>query len=184
MPKLLNMTLTALKQRIEKNPVYSIQRSYGFGMECTFTWSKPASIQAINQFEEAYGFVLPEDYKAFLTLHNGAELFQDIGSDSPHWHIFGLDEIEDALERYPTPAHVYIIAKYDQTLIGVDNTRVKMGAKSYLLDQSTYTSARDDPEPMSLNFELWLDRLIAAQGDHYWFWNHIDPNNMFDGFPE
>ncbi|MNL70493.1 hypothetical protein D3C87_1955040 [compost metagenome] len=78
---------------------------------------------------------------------------------------------------------MYIIAKFDQTLICVDSNYVKHGRKDYLFDQSIYTSSRDNGEPLNLNFELWLDRLLVSQGDHFWLWNSITPENINNYYP-
>ncbi|MNC40441.1 hypothetical protein D3C76_268380 [compost metagenome] len=183
MSKLIIASLEALKKTLHHNTPYQIQRNFGYHLNCSFSFSKPALLKEIEDFEAETNLKLPEDYMFLLSLHNGMELYKDVEESAPHWHIFGVDEILDALERYPTPEHMYIIAKFDQTLICVDSNYVKHGRKDYLFDQSIYTSSRDNGEPLNLNFELWLDRLLVSQGDHFWLWNSITPENINNYYP-
>jgi len=182
MSKLISASLETLKKTLNNIP-FPIQRNLGYQLNCSFSFSRPAEPQEIEDFQTETDFLLPDDYKFFLSLHNGAQLYMDVEGIEPHWHIFGIDEIQDALEKYPTPDHIYIIAKYDQTLICVNNTYVKEGRRDYLFDQSIYTVSRDNAEPLELNFELWLDRLLVSQGDHFWLWKSITPDNLNDLFP-
>ncbi|KHL92947.1 hypothetical protein QW71_26530 [Paenibacillus sp. IHB B 3415] len=182
MSKLIVASLDALKKTMQNNIPFQIQRNLGYYLKCSFSFSKSANSKEIEDFESETNLKLPEDYKFFLSLHNGMELYKDVEESAPHWHIFGIDEILDALEKYPTPEHVYTIAKFDQTLICVNSDYVKDGKKGYLLDQSIYTSSHNDGDPLHLNFELWLDRLLVSQGDHFWLWNSITPENLNDYF--
>lgn len=183
MSKLILASLEALKKAIFNNKIFYIQRNLGFQLTCTFSFSKPALLNEIEEFEAETDLKLPEDYKFFLSLHNGMELYKDIEESAPHWHIFGVDEIQDALQKFPTPDHVYVIAKFSETLICVNSDYVEQGRKDYLFDQSIYTSARDHGEPLNLSFELWLDRLLVSQGDQFWLWNGITPENLNKYFP-
>lgn len=182
MSKLINASLETLKKTLHNNFPFPIQRNLGFYLNCSFSFSKPATAKEIDEFQIETNFFLPEDYKFFLTLHNGAELYKDVEGVESHWHIFGIDEIQDALEKYPTPEHIYIIAKYDQTLICINNKYVEQGRKDYLFDQSIYTCTQDNAEPIELNFELWFDRLLASQGSHFWLWKSMTPDNLYDFF--
>lgn len=183
MSKLIIASLEALKKVICNNKNVRIQRNLGFQLSCTFSFSKPVSLKEIEDFEAETDFKLPDDYKFFLSLHNGMELYKDVEESEPHWHIYGVDEILDALEKFPTPENVYVIAKFSETLICVNSDYVKQGRKDYIFDHSIYTSARDIGDPLNLNFELWLDRLLVSQGDHFWLWNGITPENLNKYFP-
>lgn len=180
MSSLIRKVLESLTSRLLKQPVIIIQRTFGYTLEYTCTFTKPVAGTEIEEFQAETGYLLPEDYMYFLSLHNGAMLFRDIRGEDPHWNIFAVDEIEDALERYPTPDPIYVIAKFAETLICVNDDYVKQGRKDYLFDQSIYTCTHDNPEPIGLNFELWLDQLIAAQGDCFWSWKHMRPELLHD----
>lgn len=170
---LLDLTLDGLKKRLRKSSLNVIQRTQGYTLNTSCSFSKPASKREIDEFQKETGLILPNSLKLFLSIHNGAELFKDEEEKvEPSWYVLGLDEIEDYLERYPAPSHIYVIAKYDQTLICVNAKRVKEGREDYLLDRSVYDSAEYEGEPINLNFEIWFDRLITAQGAFFWSWNH------------
>ncbi|MNB65947.1 hypothetical protein D3C75_124100 [compost metagenome] len=160
-------TLDRLKRRLaEMPPDRSLNPLDPFPEPPCFFF-RPATAHEFKEFEETTGIVLPEDYRFFLTLHNGVELFRDVHRGNPSWHIFGLDEIEDARGSYPTPDDYYVIAKHDQTLITVNVIYVKEGRNDYLFDSDTY-SCTHIPNPINLNFEVWLERLIAADGKYFW----------------
>ncbi|MFC6548700.1 SMI1/KNR4 family protein [Cohnella cellulosilytica] len=156
-----------------------IQRTLGFIQKCSFSFYKPANQEEIAKFVIETGFTLPSGYLDFLQIHNGALLFQDeSGKGNPSWIIFGLDDVTDYHEQYHLTEKMYPIAKYDQTLICVDNQAVIDGREDYLFDRSIYDSPENEGENMHLNFELYLDRLIVSQGDHFWFWNTLNAHNF------
>ena len=60
-----------------------------------FKWKEPATALEINDFEEKHNIILPEDFKKFLKISNGAVLFEDIQYGQWGCKIYGLDEITD-----------------------------------------------------------------------------------------
>ncbi|MBR8643896.1 SMI1/KNR4 family protein [[Brevibacterium] frigoritolerans] len=51
-----------------------IQHTEGLIYEVTCDFNAPASEKAIKLFEDQTGWTLPQDYREFLLLHNGANL--------------------------------------------------------------------------------------------------------------
>lgn len=179
MNKLLQVTLKSLKQRITSGQLVSFYRGLGYSRECKFSFYKAATNKEIEEFETETGTLLPESYKEFLLLHNGARLFEVINDelDQSNWFVFGHEEISDYRAMEIMPDHMYPIAKYDQTLICVNENRLKEGQEDYLFDRTIYTGADVEGEDIKLNFEIWFERLIIAQGEHFWFWNILNATN-------
>lgn len=179
MNKLLHATLNALKTRIALGQLNSFHRGFGYTKECKFSFYKAATSSEMEDFIEKTETLLPDSYEEFLLIHNGAILFEVINDeyDYTNWLVFGHDEISEYREKDIMPEYMYPIAKYDQTLICVNEERLKEGREDYLFDRTIYSGAGEDGEDMKLNFELWLERLIIAQGEHFWFWDKLNATN-------
>ncbi|GMK40427.1 hypothetical protein PCCS19_34830 [Paenibacillus sp. CCS19] len=168
----LILSLSALKDRIRRNPIFEIQRELGYTMTCSFLFYNPATEQLLSEFCNDTGFNLSHGFRKFLMIHDGAILFKDQSNRAePPWLIFGLDQIVDHLNDFPAPEHMYPIAKYDQTIIYVNDLLLKEGKDNYLYDRTIYDPSDHEGTAIGLNFELWFERLIVSQGAHFWFWN-------------
>lgn len=174
----LFLTLTSLKERLINTPIIKGQRELGYLFECSFVFHNACTEERINEFTEETAFEIPQGYREFLLIHDGAILFQDeSGQSNPSWIIFGIDDIIDYLNIHPVPKHLYPIAKYDQTVVFVNGDRVSEGREDYLFDRSIYDSIDCEGVDIKLNFELWFERLIVSQGSHFWFWNQLNATN-------
>ncbi|NOU75539.1 hypothetical protein GC098_29890 [Paenibacillus sp. LMG 31458] len=175
MNQMVYKTLESLKARIEKSPTMYFQRGSGHLMPCSFSFYKPTSEENILTFFEETGFHIPESYKDFLMLNDGAILFNDISEyANGAWAIFGLEDILDYIEQKEASDNLYVIAKYDSTLIYIDSSRVKAGREDYIFVGSAYVP---DAEDIVLNFELWFERLVVSQGSFFWDWNTLNSLN-------
>lgn len=176
MNKIIYLTLKNLKTRLAKQPIQWIQRGYGYLKPCTCALYKGAAPDQIYSLVKETGFFLPTSYIDFLKMHDGAILFQDQSEYvDPPWYIFGLEEIMEYWEQKELPPNLYAIAKYDQTIIFIDSSRVKEGREDYLFEGSTIGHTY---EAINLNFELWFERLIVSQGAYFWYWNNYSLKNF------
>ncbi|MFB0843107.1 SMI1/KNR4 family protein [Paenibacillus oleatilyticus] len=177
MNKIVYLTLKSLKARLAKQPTLWIQRESGYVIPCTCSLYKAAKPEELYSFVKETGFFLPTSYIDFLKMHDGAILFQDQSEyvDTP-WYIFGLEEIMEYSEQNELPPNLYAIAKYDQTVIFIDSSRVKEGREDYLFEGSILNLA-DEFKAIDLNFELWFERLIVSQGAFFWYWNNYSLKN-------
>jgi hypothetical protein len=173
--QLVYQTLKSLKEHIEKSPTMYFQRGSGHLKPCSFSFYKATSEAHIASFVEETGYYLPESYRDFLMLNDGAILFNDISEHaSGGWSIFGLEDILDFIDKKEAPENLYVIAKYDSILIYIDSSRVKEGREDYIFVGSTYVP---DAEDIFLNFELWFERLVVSQGSFFWDWNILNAHN-------
>ncbi|MDN4593016.1 SMI1/KNR4 family protein [Polycladomyces subterraneus] len=72
---LIQKTLAGLKKRLVDNKL-TVQKEEGFVEEMEFYFREPATDEEIQTFTRSTGVQLPEDYKTFLRIHNGAVLFK------------------------------------------------------------------------------------------------------------
>lgn len=69
----IEAVLDVLSQKINHGSTF-IQRRYDTGV-AQFNLNDPVTEQAIQSFEKQFKLMLPSEYKTFLRLHDGAELF-------------------------------------------------------------------------------------------------------------
>ncbi len=127
------------------------------GEEMQFDFHDPAPTEEVASFEEVVG-ILPEDYKGFLRLHNGAVLYQP-------WYGGGVEihSLNKTLELYTSLDYLprnwlpigYVV---DQGYVIIDlgkqeNYMIFLG--SLLLDEA---------QSLEMNFDQWLTRLITTEG--------------------
>lgn len=175
MNQMVYKTLMSLKEHIEKSPTMYFQRGSGHLQPCSFSFYKPTLETHIMNFVKETGYYLPESYKDFLMVNDGAILFNDISEyANGAWNIFGLEDIMDYMDKKETPEDLYVIAKYDSILIYIDSSRVKKGREDYIFVGSTNVP---DAEDIILNFELWFERLVVSQGSFFWDWNILNALN-------
>lgn len=70
-------TLDKLMTRLTNNTL-KIQNENGYYGEVGFEWNDPVSDNEITRFENDNNILLPESYKQFIKISNGATLFKDI----------------------------------------------------------------------------------------------------------
>lgn len=50
---------------------------FGNVIKCSFKWNQPISVERLKSLMDIHGLKLPEDYKKFLLMANGAILYDD-----------------------------------------------------------------------------------------------------------
>ncbi|MGI2326698.1 SMI1/KNR4 family protein [Planococcus sp. YIM B11945] len=130
----------------------------------------PAEEVAIAELERQIGYQLPQDYRSFLLEYNGGWIYQfisDLGSQGGGGlKVFSLPELKerlDYMEVYPGFLPIGIV--YDHYL-AISLEAVEKEDPNYL-----YRIDNDDgPQTLPLNFHLFLDRFVVAQGAPFWDW--------------
>ena len=82
-----------LRERTSARNTVSYTNVFGETIEVGFKWKNPASEEQINQFQSKNNINLPESYKEFLKVSNGAVIYEDIEYGGSGYKILGLDEI-------------------------------------------------------------------------------------------
>ncbi|WP_412096261.1 SMI1/KNR4 family protein, partial [Bacillus licheniformis] len=95
-------TVNGLKSLLDQNGVIRILGSEGEITDTLVTFSDSgASQRDIRAFETHHQLSLPDDYKKFLTLHNGARIFDNLLEGvniGGGLHLFNLKEIDTELK--------------------------------------------------------------------------------------
>ncbi|WP_261382067.1 SMI1/KNR4 family protein [Bacillus licheniformis] len=175
-------TVNGLKSLLDQNGVIRILGSEGEITDALVTFSGSGASQSdIRAFETHHQLSLPDDYKKFLTLHNGARIFDslldgvNIGGGL---HLFNLKEIDTELkdeELYEDVSGIPIGHLLEECDLMIDRVRLKEGDPNYLYlleDGLEY-------KPLHLNFEIFLDRYVMCQGQPFWEWRYYTAENYY-----
>ncbi|HBZ79357.1 MAG TPA: hypothetical protein DEP07_03155 [Brevibacillus sp.] len=159
--------LDSLKVRVSKGYTLIQEEYTGDLIDVEFRWNNPASKEEIESFTEKTGWVLPESYKEFLSMHNGAGLFIS------ETHQFCLHSIEEIMQYHASRDNTFPPSWYHMgTFYGhgeymyIDSEKVKNGREDYII----IIGVGERTELLE-GFERWLDRLILSQGNRFWSWN-------------
>lgn len=172
---LIHKTLDGFKKRLVNNKL-TIQGENGLVEEVSFSFNEPATDQEIQDFIKQTGLHLPDDYQAFLRLHNGVTLFQPwFGGQMD---LCSLSEVENKMGIVGFfPEHWYPIGCQDGHFLMIDANKVNQGEMDYLMWWDS--SLVEDAKHLGLNFALWLDRFIVSQGARFWEWPRIDVHRCY-----
>lgn len=169
-------SIDTLKNRLTGLNTLFVQNEGGFAGEMGFEWRRPATDIEIKDFEAKYNITLPNDYKKFIKISNGAIFFKDIKYGQWGCKIYGLDEIIDVNKQVKTWGYdlkpewlVFATWLGDCDILVFDIKNYKAGANNYILDGEQGERV-EDWAIIRGNFEKWIDRLIVAQGAKYWRW--------------
>ncbi|MCK2000774.1 SMI1/KNR4 family protein [[Brevibacterium] frigoritolerans] len=180
----ITQTLASFKNKLDGDLRMIVSGPEGENSNIVCSFNHPATKEQIEEFEKKKGWILPEDYKAFLFIHNGCMLFEHIDEDGDRvggglW-LHSLEEIESAYKDMqadepdkPLP-FIPIGSVLDGTLaISIK----KLQEPNYLLNFDI--PSEEFFEDIQLNFELFLDRYIMSQGNDFWNWDTYTAENYY-----
>lgn len=163
MVNVMYKTLESLKNRLDKGNELAIHLFDGFSFIAKFNFNVPASLEDINYFLSENNINIPNEYKDFLLLHNGAELFK--GKYEAPIKLYSLEEIV-ANNTRQIPSGFFPIGYYPDTgFIMINSNNLKYNNSNYMWILDT------DPINLKCDFKTWFNRIIVAQGMNYWEWN-------------
>ncbi|MFC4077758.1 hypothetical protein [Salinithrix halophila] len=93
---------------------------------------------------------------------------------------FELYRISDILENQVPGLHPetwYPIGYQDGGYLLMDGEKLKEGHQDYLMWWES--SLTEDVKTLGLNFELWLNRFIIAQGTKFWDWSQQNVHQYY-----
>ncbi|MBS4207366.1 SMI1/KNR4 family protein [Bacillus sp. FJAT-50079] len=176
--RLVKQTLHSLKKRLEDNyQIIELQNEQGHVFKATCTFTPPASEKDIIYFEKETGFILPEDYKAFLQISNGCRLFDDVQFGG-EIELFSLEKIIELNQDYDPYEGCFVIAYIYQDHIVIHSNLYSQNSRNYLFWKSHIDQLKE-AIPLQMNFELWLERFIISQGVKFWWWPIYTAENAY-----
>ena len=154
--------LSGLKTRLSATNLLTIQSSDGHLYDMRFKFNAPVDEDVINSYEN-----LPDDYKSFLRLHNGADFFSwEYGTV---FSIYSLEDSQAILEEIKKGFYVSIEHKDDWFPIGY--VQDIGGVYIDLSSDKNYLILLGIPiYELLCDFPTWLDRMIRVNGEMYWEW--------------
>jgi hypothetical protein len=143
--------------------------------KCVF--KEPGDAEALDMVIAETGWHIPEDFKHFLLMHNGADFFTN--EYGPAFQIFSIEELRFNFELMVlTLTHVSLsAAEYlrnhcfpigyltDVGPIVMDYSKLGNQGSEHILIIGA------EIKDLNCDFKTWLDRMIRVQGDMYWEWN-------------
>ncbi|MCZ0874156.1 SMI1/KNR4 family protein [Peribacillus sp. AS_2] len=180
MSNFIQNTLSGLKKLLNTNDQMKIISYEGEVREITCSFNSEAVASEIEKFVNENSIKLPEDYKAFLTLHNGARIYESIDEDGDKLgdglEIFSLDKIKEYQEiEYLSEHGIPIAHLLEDCYLILDTDKLKGGDPNYL-NIMEFT----DLSSLNLNFEIFLDRYIISQGEAFWSWPIYTAENYYE----
>lgn len=168
--------IDGLKKRLSINNTIVIQNEDGYVEEVLVKFNPPISIEEIDKFEKTNNITLPDSYKEFLQITNGATLFKDMKYGQWGCNILSIDELYKKTNYLRDVGFLIkdcwlIFAEWlgDGDILLFDLDKIKKLSKDYILDgDEGYNSIKW--EYIKGDFEDWIDRLIVSQGSKYWRW--------------
>jgi hypothetical protein len=158
--------LESLKKRLDLRGNLLVQHENGSLIEVTFSFNPPAQTEKIDLITKKRGWTIPEDFKQFLLLHDGGNLFKDSQYGIFGYQLLSIEEILTYHLDHVPPDYMPIVNSYgDGDLLFINSSRVKEGRKDYLFYLDGLTMRE-----LGINFDEWLDRLVICQGVKYWLW--------------
>lgn len=169
-------TIEALKARLINNSILEVQNENGFVGQMGFEWNQPATDIEITEFEKKNSIQLPESYKEFLKISNGAILFKDMQYGQWGCKILGLEDLINVTKQVAEWGYelkpswlVYATWLGDIDLLIFDLDKYVENERSYIIDGEQGERVNDWCN-IKGDFSNWLDRLIVSQGAKYWRW--------------
>jgi hypothetical protein len=165
---LVEKSINYLKQKLEEKGFFEIYQGEGKTSSVTCKFNNPVSFTEIEEFESQTGLTLPNDYKQFLLLHNGASFFDDVkyGGECYLYDIeLVLENFQDRSGDFPS-GWITIGYHFGEEIV-LDCDKYKNGDKYCVMHRGA-SEPNGIAYGLKLSFELWLDRLIICQGLNYW----------------
>jgi len=169
-------TIDALKTRLTDRNTLQVQNEDGFVGVVGFEWNSSVTDIEISKFEKENSLQLPESYKEFLRISNGAILFKDMQYSQWGCKILGLEDLISTTKKVTEWGYklnpswlVYATWLGDVDLLIFDLDKYASKERNYIIDG-------EQGEPVGNwcnikgDFSKWIDRLIISQGAKYWRW--------------
>lgn len=135
-----------------------------------FTFNPPANEEEIEKLEQDLGIKIPDDYKEYLTIHNGMILYK---SYLAAVEFLSIEEVRENYEKvqedrfenldieknkdYP------IIELMDVGFVMMKSSRIKNGSSEGAIVVGEY-----DEEETNMSFNAFLENIIKTPFEYFW----------------
>jgi len=161
--------LDVLTKKINHGSTF-IQRRYDTGV-AQFNLNDPVTEQAIQSFEKQFKLTLPSEYKTFLRLHDGAELFMIQGLGIELYPLEKVIEMTIQAKEYDLIHedydHFLMIGEMNEGYVLIHTEDAKTDETPYM-HWMFHELSTEETDPIGQNFGTFLEYAIIAQGDMFW----------------
>lgn len=165
--KMMNV-LKELNKKIKGK--FTVKTVLGDETYC-FMWNAPASVEDINAFEKRNGCRLPDDYKEFLLIANGAIIYKSEYEDDGY-KLLGIEDIENVTNEMKNDGYYisdgcycFVQCLFSDDVLLLDVKR----ENNYIIDGDVgYPSEKW--EYINADLNTFFIRLCQCNGAMYWRW--------------
>lgn len=186
--KPIERTINLLNKMFENTPRFIMGSNGEYGW-ATCNLNGPLSAKQIDDYFKDTVFSLPEDYKMFLTIHNGGYLFEteaDIKIE-----LFSLEEMinfsaeQNDEEGLLSEGDYWILGQINECWIIVDKNVCKDRKTLFKNPYITIVHPSDGLDTsvrLNMNFERFLECAVIAQGENFWEFDNEFTMIIYDEF--
>lgn len=160
--------LKELKDRVNKKVILKTI----FGEETFyFTWNEPTTLDSIEDFENRNKCSLPDVYREFLLISNGAIIFKSECEDDGY-KLLGIEEMEKVTEElkdvgYDISDKCYC---FFQSLFSEDILLFDLQKQTNYIIDGDVGYPVDEWEYINSDVNTFLGRLCQCNGAMFWRW--------------
>lgn len=162
--------IEAVQRLLDSNNEQLLIQQDGLIIKSTSTVNSPAEEVVIAEFERQIGYRLPKDHRSFLLEYDGANIYQfitDLGSNGGGGlEMFSVQEMKENLDYMKLVPDFLPIGSVDQQYLSISLEAMEKKNPNYLFLLTNF----DGPQALNLNFHLFLERFVIAQGIQFWEW--------------
>lgn len=141
--------------------------------KCTFEWNQPISLEKLKRLTAVYSLQLPEDYKKFLLMADGAVLYND--EENSGYQLFSLEESIKYTKKKRMCGYeglkaqwlIFMVDLFDSNVLLFDMDKIEN--KRYILDGIVEDSEKEW-NYLKWDFTKFMNLLFRTNGDNFWRW--------------
>lgn len=167
--------LKELKSKTKDKKVLKYTNILGEDIEYGFRWNEPAKISEIKNFEIKIGFELPQEYKEFLSISNGAQIYTSLDPYEDYgYKLLSLNEMMNMTNTMKSYGYqlkeswivfMELLFSPDVLIFNLD----KVETNKYIIDGDTGYPVVEW-ESLNGGFKDFICRLFICNGSMYWRW--------------
>lgn len=175
---IIQKTLNTLKRCLSEKGITNLIAGQGEIQTVSCSFNPRLEKENLSVFENKTTCTLPNDYKEFLLLHNGAKIFEQLLDGDINigggLHLFSLQEVEKFIGDLQYNFDYLYIGQVHESQLLISKNALKQRNPNYL-----YIAETTNPDPLNLNLELFVDRFIISQGANFWEWPYESAENYY-----
>ncbi|MFE0420860.1 SMI1/KNR4 family protein, partial [Streptomyces tendae] len=124
-----------MKQRLDSQGMLTVLAEQGSINKVTCSFNPPLESEKLRDYEKSSAWSFPEDFKAFLKLHNGARIFDMVLGDTNiggGLELYSIDEIQKVYENLQLDSFYYPIGYVLESHLFISKEAIDQENPNYL----------------------------------------------------